>query len=104
MPVVSQSMRNEIVPVGARTVAWALRYPWTAPMDMTSSQALRAAFSRPRGTASSRSRWAASRCLDITRSCPARFFAYSAYGPTAPAMRADCAYASPVMSAVIAAA
>jgi hypothetical protein len=24
-PVVSQSMRNEIVPVGASTVAWALR-------------------------------------------------------------------------------
>ena len=25
MPVVSQSIRNEIVPVGASTVAWALR-------------------------------------------------------------------------------
>ena len=45
MPVVSQSIKRPMVPVGASTDAWALRTPWRAP----------------RSTASSHARWAASR-------------------------------------------
>ncbi len=45
MPVVSQSIRNEIVPVGASTVACALRKPLWAPMSTASSHARRAAAS-----------------------------------------------------------
>ena len=38
MPVVSQSIMKLIVPVGASTVACALRKPWTRPAASTSSQ------------------------------------------------------------------
>ncbi len=36
-PVVSQSMRNAIVPVGASTVVWPLRKPYFSPSAMASS-------------------------------------------------------------------
>ena len=39
MPVVSQSMRNEIVPVGASTVACELRTPWVSASSTAVSQA-----------------------------------------------------------------
>src|SRR5581483_6295405 len=38
MPVVSQSMKKPIVPVGARTVTWELRYPNFSPWARASSQ------------------------------------------------------------------
>src|SRR3989442_429771 len=49
-PVVSQSIMKLIVPVGASTVACALRKPCTSPRSRTSSQALRQAASRSAGT------------------------------------------------------
>ena len=53
MPVVSQSMRNEIVPVGASTVAWELRTPWTSASSTALSQASWAAERSSVGTSSS---------------------------------------------------
>ena len=44
-PVVSQSIRKPMVPVGARTVAWALRKPDCEPASKASSQAFFAALS-----------------------------------------------------------
>ena len=74
MPVVSQSIRNEIVPVGASTVACALRYPWRSPASTASSQARCAASTRSASSASwPSSSYAASRCLRITRLCASRF-------------------------------
>ena len=46
----------------------------------------------------------ASRCIRMTLLCASRFSAYFSYGPTAWATLADCRYARPVISAVIAAA
>src|ERR1700738_4037043 len=43
MPVVSQSMTRPIVPVGASTVAWALRKPCCSPSANARSQLRRAA-------------------------------------------------------------
>src|SRR4029077_14831240 len=55
-PVVSQSMTRPIVPVGASTVAWALRKPCFSPSDNALSQARRAAV-----TSSESGQFAASR-------------------------------------------
>ena len=44
MPVVSQSIMKAMVPVGAMTVAWALRMPCLAPISYASSQHSRAAL------------------------------------------------------------
>ena len=71
MPVVSQSIRKLIVPVGASTVAWALRWPCSSPSVTASSQLRRAAASRSSSVVSS-SACAASRCLRITRKCGSR--------------------------------
>src|SRR5919201_987711 len=49
-PVVSQSIMKLIVPVGARTVAWAFRYPCTSPRSRTASQARRQERSEVRVT------------------------------------------------------
>ena len=68
MPVVSQSIIRPIVPVGARTDAWALRYPCCSPSEIASSQACLAADSMPSGTSSASISSAAARCLRITRS------------------------------------
>ena len=38
IPVVSQSMTNPMVPVGAITVAWAFLNPWASPNSMARSQ------------------------------------------------------------------
>ena len=103
MPVVSQSIRKLIVPVGASTVACALRCPCCSPTSTASSHGARAAASRPASTCSSIS-YAASRCLRITRRCGSRFFANSSYGPIAAASSPEVRYARPVISAVIAAA
>jgi len=43
IPVVSQSITRAIVPVGASTVAWALRKPCFSPSAKAASQAARAA-------------------------------------------------------------
>src|SRR5690242_21104436 len=54
-PVVSQSIMKLIVPVGASTVACALRKPLTSPRSSASSHACRAAERRSAGTDSARS-------------------------------------------------
>ena len=46
MPVVSQSITRPMVPVGAMTVAWALRKPCAAPSSSAASQAPLAALIR----------------------------------------------------------
>src|SRR5207237_1021716 len=51
-PVVSQSIMKLIVPVGASTVACALRKPWISPASSASSHAFRHAVSRSSGAAS----------------------------------------------------
>ncbi len=66
-PVVSQSIMKLIVPVGASTVACALRYPFTSPRSSASSQACRAAPSRSAGTVSGFAMLpTAARCLEMT--------------------------------------
>ena len=90
-PVVSQSIMKLIVPVGARTLACAFRYPAVLPRETASSHAWRAAESSVGGTRSAMIRYAAARCFSITRSCALLFFGYASYGPTAAASRADCA-------------
>ena len=102
MPVVSQSIRKLIVPVGASTVAWALRKPCSRPAASTSShnvagrflqirRAGRVDLARPRRDAS------ASRC-----SIGSRFSAKPSNGPTAAASSALVRLAAPCSSAVIA--
>ena len=73
-PVVSQSIMKLIVPVGASTVACALRKPLTSPRSSASSQACRAADSRSSGTESEC--WmfpTAARCFAITPIIAAAF-------------------------------
>ena len=50
MPVVSQSIIRPMVPVGASTLAWELRTPYSSPSSTASSQALAAALSSSSGT------------------------------------------------------
>ena len=50
MPVVSQSIMKLIVPVGANTVAWALRKPYFSPICNTSSHSFLAACFSSGGT------------------------------------------------------
>ena len=68
MPVVSQSIISPIVPVGASTLAWALRYPCRSPRAIASSHDCLAAESIPSGTSSASIWSAAARCLRTTRS------------------------------------
>ena len=49
-PVVSQSIRKAMVPVGASTLTWPLRKPDFSPSASTSSQVVSAASSRSSGT------------------------------------------------------
>ena len=59
-PVVSQSMSRPMVPVGARTLAWALRTPYCSAISTALSQASWAAERTSGGTSSSSMREAAS--------------------------------------------
>ena len=89
MPVVSQSSRNEIVPVGASTVAWLLRTPYSSPSRTAASHASRPAASSSAGTASAPSiAYAASRCIRSTSSMCPSFSAKPANGPIRLAVRA----------------
>ena len=73
-PVVSQSIMKLIVPVGARTVACALRKPCTSPISSASSHARRAPPSRSSGTDSACLMFpTAARCFAITPTIAARF-------------------------------
>jgi hypothetical protein len=73
-PVVSQSIMKLIVPVGASTVACALRYPCTSPRSSASSHAFRQAVSRSLGTDSVCSMFpTAARCFAITPIIAAAF-------------------------------
>ncbi len=66
-PVVSQSIMKLIVPVGASTVACALRKPCTSPRFSASSHAFRHAVSRSAGTTSEFSMFPTdARCFAIT--------------------------------------
>ncbi len=67
IPVVSQSIMKLIVPVGASTVAWALRKPYFSPIRSTSSHSSRAAPFNASGPSSSIASHA-SRCIRITLS------------------------------------
>jgi hypothetical protein len=104
-PVVSQSIMKPMVPVGASTLAWALRQPLTAPI---SRQPAHSAFAASRIAVSNasiaRTRPAASACLRITRVCGSALTAKPLYGPTTPASSAERRYAVPVIRAVMAAA
>jgi hypothetical protein len=100
MPVVSQSIIKLMVPVGASTVACALRNPWRRPTTNTWSHSLRAASFKYRGPAS----WifsTASRCICITRSIGSRLSANASNGPTDPAISALVKLAVPCSKAVI---
>ena len=73
-PVVSQSIMKLIVPVGASTVACALRKPATSPRLSASSQDWRAALRRSFGTESAFSMFpTAARCLAMTPSIAPAF-------------------------------
>ena len=71
MPVVSQSIMKLIVPVGASTVAWALRKPKRRPLTSTSSQSCRAALCRYLGQFLICSTF--SQCISMTCSIGSRF-------------------------------
>ena len=73
MPVVSQSIISPIVPVGASTLACALRNPCSSPSATASSHACFAAESIASGTSSASISSAAARCLRITRSIASAF-------------------------------
>ena len=89
-PVVSQSIMKLIVPVGASTVACALRKPETSPSSSASSHAWRAAASRSSGTDVE---WSmlptAARCFAITPIIAAAFGRYPSNGPMRFATSAD---------------
>ena len=80
MPVVSQSIMKLIVPVGASTVACALRKPCTRPAASTSSHTRRAASRKSSGHSELISS-TASRCICITRSIGSRFSSYAVERP-----------------------
>ena len=97
IPVVSQSIRKLIVPVGASTVACAFRNPgpshrsnvWFHKSPIKSVQGLR---SIP-ATVSH----AAARCLLITPVIGSRLVSNPANGPIRAAMSPEAAYAAPVI-------
>ena len=121
-PVVSQSMSRPIVPVGAITVTWALRYPWRSPKARASSHARVACSAispmlvsftpppahrswsigtgrtrRPSHSLASRATpCAARRWLRTTRSMSSRLASKPAKGPCSAASSADCRYDRPV--------
>ena len=102
--MVSQSIMKLIVPVGASTVACALRYPFASPCASASSHAPRAPRIMSSGTSAASMLATAARCLRITRSMASALRGYSVNGPIRPAISADLRYARPVIMAVMAAA
>ena len=87
-PVVSQSMRKAIVPVGANTVTCALRKPgfssiwWATPAHTSAALlAMACAIELRALTLASWLLFAASRCCAITRSIGARLASYRSNGP-----------------------
>ncbi len=91
MPVVSQSIMNAIVPVGASTVACALRNPCSVPSVIASAHAPRAAASSGGGASLSSIPSACDWCLRITRRNGSRLRSKPANGPVRAAMRAEVA-------------
>ena len=100
MPVVSQSIMKLIVPVGASTVAWALRKPCRRPPTSTSSQISRAADFKYSGAPLIFS--TCSQCISITWSMGSRFSSKASKGPTAAASSLLARQAAPCNSAVTA--
>ena len=89
MPVVSQSISRPMVPVGASTVAWLLRTPSAAARRQASSQARRAAASRPAGAEPASMAAVAARCFSSTPSMGPRLAWKPAKGPIRAARRAE---------------
>ena len=72
-PVVSQSIMNAIVPVGASTEIWLLRMPFRSPSSTTPSQDFLAAFNSSSGTCAGSTSFSAARWLHMTCSIGWRF-------------------------------
>src|SRR5207245_9401901 len=104
MPVLSQSIMNAIVPVGAITDICAFLNPNLSPNERVSSQDLRAAFNSSSETPSAGILYACALCMSITLRKGFSFTAYPLNGPSLLAMRDDAAYALPDIRADIAAA
>ena len=73
IPVVSQSIMNAIVPVGARTVVWPFLNPYSVPSVTASAHAPRADDSRSPGTYLASIPSACDWCLRITPMNGSRF-------------------------------
>ena len=70
MPVVSQSIMKPIVPVGASTLAWALRQPFFSPIRRPASHSRVATLCTVLSMAFTvRTASLAAACLRITRRC-----------------------------------
>ena len=80
-----------MVPVGARTLAWALRTPNCSPSSTASSQASWAADSSSVGTSSSSILATSARCMRSTSIMASRSAWKPAKGPMREAVRADTA-------------
>src|SRR6266571_1314854 len=104
MPVVSQSIMNAIVPVGAITDICAFLNPNLSPNERASSQDLSAAFNNSSDTPSTGILYACALCMSITLRNGFSFTAYPLKGPSLLAIRDDAVYARPDMSADMAAA
>src|SRR5712664_931670 len=104
MPVVSQSIMNAIVPVGAITDIWAFLNPNLSPRERASSQDLRAAFKSSAETPSEGILYACALCMSMTLRNGFSFTAYPLNGPSLLATREDAAYARPDIRADMAAA
>ncbi len=77
MPVVSQSIMKPIVPVGASTLAWALRQPFFSPILLPSSHSRVATLCTPLSIGFTvRTASFAAACLRITRRCASELRAY----------------------------
>ncbi len=89
IPVVSQSIIRPMVPVGARTVAWALRTPCSSAVSTQVSQDSRAAASTLAGARVTSMLPTAARCLRRTRRVPSRSSAKPSKGPVTLAISAE---------------
>ena len=89
MPVVSQSIIRPMVPVGASTLAWLLRTPYSSPSRTAAAQASAPACTSSAGTTEvlAISAWA-SRCMRSTLSMCTSLSAKPANGPIRLAVRA----------------
>jgi hypothetical protein len=89
-----------IVPVGARTVACAFRYPCCRPDSIARSQTARWASKSSLGTPPLGTPYAASRCMPVTSRNASRFGAYPAKGPSSAAIFEEVRNACPCMRLV----